>query len=646
FKLPTYFTSFDELADALIESFNSLGSDLSNATVASIWVDLQSTKIGVEHIKIGVNYLVKENQLHVLPYASNADGALHDGNKSGCFPGTRIAILEALQTWAMGDKVLVTLNPLPHPLTPNVLDLSQANVLWLQGMAGSGKSSIAISLAKYLRSASVCTAFYRFETAKKESLNPSNLITTITLQLAKQNHALEDYLVELVTSSATECGSQDPEDQLKWFLLPLLRKNSESLNQVVIIIDALDESGVVSVRKKLRIPLAQLAKELPPAAHILITTRPESDIQKMVDASQSARLSELFMDNLPNQSTRDDIHQYTSQMLKELTPKPTAEQLKQLSGKAELSFQWASTACRYIMDEDDKNKGVGPTTRLRRTLESSGSTLDSLYTMVLNAQFSDSESPDLRLLRLLLGILVVAKEPLSLHAISQLVNVHHSDFNEIEDIKQEAERLLGKLSSLIAGAKSSAPNGPPLLPLHASFYDFLQNADSNHKYCVDAAQTHKSLTESCFAVMESGEKRLMFNICQLPTSFIPNYSIPDLGALIQDKIGETLSYACHFWGSHLALATDLSPSTVGSITALLSTVQLLYWIEVMSLTGASPSAVLSLKLMLSYVQPASDITAFAKEALLFATYYAIPISLSTPHIYLSAVPFIPTMSPL
>ncbi|KAF8284986.1 hypothetical protein DL93DRAFT_1350955 [Clavulina sp. PMI_390] len=386
-KCPTYFTSFQQNADDFIQIFDSLRSKLMEASVASIFTEVHTIKVGVEH-------LVKNELLSALPCAVHAASALHDGSDRGCLPGTRTAILDALQAWAIGGHVSVDLNPLPGLDSPNMLSLADTSVLWLQGMAGSGKSSIAISLAKYLESASVCTAYYQFETAKQHHLNPSNLFTTIALQLAAQNPSLEAQLLALVRSAKDlQRRSEDPAEQLERFLLPLLKGDSKTLNQVVIIVDALDESGGVAGRRKILKGLASIAPYLPSTVHILITTRPEQDIQETLQIlPQPPNVSELFMDELPNSSTKQDIYQYVKHMLggPPLSAKP--EQLSTLSEKAQLSFQWASTACLYIVDRDDGNQTVLPLARLRKILSSSSATgsqisLYNLYTTVMDAQF-------------------------------------------------------------------------------------------------------------------------------------------------------------------------------------------------------------------------------------------------------------------
>ncbi|KAF8290672.1 WD40 repeat-like protein [Clavulina sp. PMI_390] len=652
-QLPIFFKSFEQDTDKIIETLTSLATKLEGSSVASVFSQVHQISAGLHVIGAGVdklgvssfhpwhwptyllirNVVVKNEILSVLPCAIDAAVTLHDGNGHGCLPGTRTAVLEALQTWAAG--------------APASLDLTGTKVLWLQGVAGSGKSAIAVNVAKFFEHTNVLMAYYRFETAKQGQLNPSNLFTTIALQLAAQDAALEAKLVELVTSATPlECKSQDPAEQLRLFLVPLLQHNLKAYHQVIIIIDALDESGVVAERRKILKPLASLAAMLPPAVHILLTTRPESDVQEILELSSPTLplIPQLFMNELPNHSTNQDIHEYVKHMLWHSHLNIKQEHITLLSEKAQLSFQWASTACQYIVDRSDGNQAVRPSKRLRNILSNSATahnqaSLSGLYTTVLDAQFGHSTPEDLELLRLLLGVLVAVRRPLSLTAVLELLHICFSQYGEPEDVKEDAIVYFGLLSSLLTGTRLTSVN-TPLLPLHASFFDFIQ--DSSSLYCVDVEHTHRILVKSCLAVMLHGERRLKFNICDLSTSFLPNSSVPNLSSIIKERVGEALIYACHFWTSHLAEAPDVPISIMETIRTLLSTSQFLHWLEVMSITGASPLQSLSS----IPTQVASNIAAEVSEALRFTSYYAIPIAQSVPHIYLSALPFVPTSSPL
>ncbi|KAF8299618.1 hypothetical protein DL93DRAFT_2035790, partial [Clavulina sp. PMI_390] len=320
-----------------------------------------------------------------------------------------------------------------------------------------------------------------------------------------------------------------------------------------------------------------------------LTARPEPDIHDIIGTPPPSSVSKLFMHDIPDHSTKDDISRYAIHMLQGPPLIATPEELEKLSEKAQLSFQWVATACRYITNRDDGNQGVLPLVRLRKVLSSSGSadsqsSLYSLYSTVLDAQFGTSATEDLELPKLLLGVLVVATKPLKLPVMLQLLDSHLSKYGEKTEVKKAAAIILGHLSSLITGTQTE----DTLFPIHASFLDFLQDSANNPKYCVDTLKTHQLLAKGCFDVMQHGEKRLTFNICKLSNSFLPNSSIPELPAQIEKNIGSALAYACHSWTSHLAVASDVSPEMLKAIETLLSTNQFLYWLEVMSLTGASP----------------------------------------------------------
>ncbi|KAF8312379.1 WD40 repeat-like protein [Clavulina sp. PMI_390] len=647
-KPPTFFTVFEQDADKIASTLTAIRSKLIGAAIASVFDNVHRISSELHTIRADIEHLVKTEMLSALPYAADAVTTLHDGNKQGCLPGTRTAILDALQGWGAGASACVVQNPHSHTPTENILRLVDTRVLWLQGVAGSGKSSIAVSVAKFFELTRMYMAYYRFETAKQTQLKPSNLFTTIALQLAAQDPGLERTLLESVRAATfLERKSQDPAEQLKLFLMPLFAWISDNFHRVIIIIDALDESGSQAERKKVLEPLAILADLLPPGVHILITTRPESDIQRALKAPlQLQHATQLFMHDLPNKLTKQDIYQYIKNKLEDPTLEVREDQIQTLSERAQLSFQWASTACRYIVDQDDENRMVLPYERLGKIIGSSSTAgtqthLYELYTTVMDAQLRKSTDQDLKLPKLLLGVLVVAKKPMSLQAMLQLLQADISQWGDFDIAQRKAAVFISSMSSLITGARADAID-TPLLPLHASFLDFLQDSSTGSKYCVDVARTHTLLTESCFAVMLNRERGLKFNICNLSTSFSTNNSIPKLSNIIQDKIGEALSYACQFWTSHLEAAPKHPDSTLESAKSLLSTMQFFYWLEVMSLTGASPLQSLSL-IPDKYT---SDFASEVAEAVRFTSYYSIPIAQSAPHIYLSAIPFIPTSSPL
>lgn len=77
----------------------------------------------------------------------------------------------------------------------NAFDPENA-VLWLCGVAGVGKSSIAITVAKLLEDMGLLGSMYSFEAANQATLNPANFFSTIAHHLAERSPQWKQRLVE------------------------------------------------------------------------------------------------------------------------------------------------------------------------------------------------------------------------------------------------------------------------------------------------------------------------------------------------------------------------------------------------------------------------------------------------------------------
>lgn len=82
-----------------------------------------------------------------------------------CLPETRAFVLQFIEHWA---------------LTP----VDQHNILWLHGVAGSGKSTICTSAVETLRDAGCLGAFICFDRSTADTYNPDSIIRTLSYQLA------------------------------------------------------------------------------------------------------------------------------------------------------------------------------------------------------------------------------------------------------------------------------------------------------------------------------------------------------------------------------------------------------------------------------------------------------------------------------
>ncbi|KAF8297446.1 WD40 repeat-like protein, partial [Clavulina sp. PMI_390] len=160
---------------------------------------------------------------------------------------------------------------------------------------------------------------------------------------------------------------------------------------------------------------------------------------------------------------------------------------------------------------------------------------------------------------------------------------------------------------------------------------------------VDVDNSHAVMASGCFETMGNTQSGLRFNICHLTSSFKLNSEVGNLASLIQEHIGKTLSYACCCWPAHIGALSEMDSGLIKGMEKLLSTQQLLYWLEVMSLTCTPPGPALA-ALYLQKDQLNPSLWSQFQEAERFISFNTESITQSVPHIYLSAVPFIPPLS--
>lgn len=466
----------------------------------------------------------------------------------------------------------------------NVLN-PECHILWICGVAGAGKSSIALSVANALRKTDSLGSLYRFQRANQTTLNPTNLFSTIARHFGERDVFWEQNLVNIIRASDKYTQkSLSPTEQFDKFLVALLNRSRKQLaiQPTVIIIDAFDESENIDERGETLRILMRRAHELPAGVRLLVTSRFELDVQKELE-SQMHMVCLLKMEDIPERNTRDDIYAYVHDVLKDvyglsLTP-DIIKQFTELALAAEQSFQWASAACSFIKTGVDKDASKSPRTRLEEVLRHRRG-LDGLYHMILDENFGSSafgpEDP-LPPYQVILGSLVCSREPLSLRSLVGLCAAPGLGADEYE-----YQRQARAIASLVTGTHDLLT---PLVPLHTSFTDFLSDSARSKVYFVDAPSFQKRLAMDCLHVMHSN---LCFNICKIPTSFRPNDEIENIEELIKANISSALSYACRQWPYHLSQLPNWaeSPSFSNSVTALLEG-HFLEWLEVMSLTRTS-----------------------------------------------------------
>jgi len=303
-----------------------------------------------------------------IPYAA---GARFDRDKR-CLPGTRQEIIDEITQWI------------------NSPDGEVPCVYFLSGVAGSGKSAIAHTIALQFDQLGRLGSSFCFDRADQANRRPNNVFSTIALDIADLDRHWKTSLHNVVRGNRALRSTLAAREQFTNFIL----KPSEHLTTVgpvVIVIDALDESGDQVSREVLLSIITKEMSHLPANFRILVTSRPEPDIYKTLKGGKNVLCKS--MDSIDAKANAADISLYIKTQLCDVPGLdlewPNQEWCRLLLNNSDGLFQWAFTACSAIKG----SKGaLRPTERLTRFINASQG-LDSLYSEILREAFDSSDSP-------------------------------------------------------------------------------------------------------------------------------------------------------------------------------------------------------------------------------------------------------------
>lgn len=478
-------------------------------------------------------------------------------------------------------------------------------IFWLKGWAGTGKSTIARTISREYYdkafqyntegSQGACYFFASFFFSRGESdvSNARKFVTTIAVQL-DQWHDLRNLFRKEI--SYREGTMEDIlHDQWKKLIIePLSKLHTEEVRpRLILVIDALDECDEDDIYQVVH--LLNGARVLQTVQlRVLITSRPDTEILHCF-----WELREVYKDFILHDISRSvidhDISTFLDQSFRTIArmlgftewPIQSRDQvIEKLVRKAAGLFIWAATAYRFI----SKRKPFLPDTQLHLILENGAygvkypdDELSKIYLKVLKGSVdpdADNQDKDrfYKMLRKILGSIVVLRSPLSAYSLASLLG-----FVKEEDVRQ----VLWDLHSIL-----DVPENPalPIRLHHPSFSEFLLNSERcpDQQLCVDKQTVHAALAEACIRIMS---KKLRKDIC--------NLSLP--GALaetvsskqIEQRLPKELQYACCYWVQHIQ-QSNTSLSDTGQVHLFLRR-HLLFWLEALSLLRKINEGVLALK---------------------------------------------------
>lgn len=272
-----------------------------------------------------------------------ADGANFDSperqNEPYCLPDTRVDILCQIMEWSA--------------------DPCQKTIFWLSGMAGTGKSTIARTIARNLTEQKRLAASFFFSRGQGDLSHTGKLFSTIARQLAATSQILKDYICEAIAEHDNISRKSMRDQWIKLVYQPLLRLegNQQSPLTLVFIIDALDECMSQEDIQTLLQLLTEARSFKNVQLRVLVTIRPESSIHLGFRDISGAMHEDFVLHDISAAIIRHDItvflrHELGKIKEERLLPfdwpgKPKFDLLVEKSGEL---FIYAATVCRFIKD--------------------------------------------------------------------------------------------------------------------------------------------------------------------------------------------------------------------------------------------------------------------------------------------------------
>jgi hypothetical protein len=221
-----------------------------------------------------------------------------------------------------------------------------------------------------------------------------------------------------------------------------------------------------------------------------------------------------------------------------------------------------------------------------KTQFDSRTTLDSLYTSILQSAFGKGDPVVDSKVRTIIGTVVMLVNPLSPLAVAELISL------EPEQVILYLELIQ---SLLVVGEDSTQL----VKPFHKSFPDFIMDPlrCSDERFRISPKSLQFELAKNCLRLMND---QLEQDLLSLP-QYALNSEVKDLQTRIDNRISAALQYACLSWHNHLAKTTGEVTNLIPYLRIFLE-VKLFAWLEVLSVLEKVRSASVALERLIIWLR--------------------------------------------
>ena len=486
-----------------------------------------------------------------------------------CTPGTRTQILEMLTTW--------------------VHDPNETPFFWLNGMAGTGKSTIAQSICNRLDGDGMLAAsFFCSRSAGGGRNDARKIIPTIAFQLA---YHIPGFMQEICDVLRTPDRAEQPiEKQLKRLFWEPLDKAfmayTASLSEnvpLIVVIDGLDECMDAGAQDFVQSLLQRFEQDLPIHLRFMLFSRSERHIGTPIRAS-TVDVAQFQLQDIPRSTVTSDIRRYVEAGLNQMSSKREwgnqwyqQDDVDFIVIQADLLFIYAATVLKYLEDSKfrpEKRLQILRQLAFTAITEKTGPLrpLHLLYCVILEnlGQADDLEAFEVDLICNILFILSCSPTPLPIHTIADLIR---AELSEVRD-------CIASLSSVVFIPSEPEEETEPVKALHASFPEFVRSSSPLFptRFRFNVREYHSLFFVRCLDILnERLREGLLGKHARQQTT------VDDVSQELMDAcISPGLRYASEYWIYHARNAElDKVQDTMSEPVCRFVDQHLLHWLECM-----------------------------------------------------------------
>ena len=453
-------------------------------------------------------------------------------------------------------------------------DFSGPPIMWLNGLAGTGKSAIAQTAVEWCDAQGQLVLSFFCSHNTYIHNNPHLIFPFLAIQLAQKCPKVRSTVVSLLRFNPN-IVHELPFDQVEKLIVEPLKSTGIP---TVIVIDGLDELVDDTLQSSIISAVEHWTQEIPNVKFLMISRPKPHVLDSFHLPLLNGLASTITLHNIEPGLINNDIWLFLKHELSELATWnkldkwPTAMQLDLLCDRADGLFVYAVATVKFLAykhalpneqyaiiansPEDTIHEGKVEGVH-------AGLSLDSLCLSIFQASFRDNDDEDNTIVRSVLAVIVLATYPLPPSAIAALIGL------EVGEVMS----VLGSIQSLL---RFHEDPDQPVRPFHKLFSDLFTSPTRcmDERFHIAPGNFHSKIALGCFKLMNE-----TFKDSPLPQDHGTNSEV-------------ALKYACASWHVHLTRAREDITALIPALSRFLEE-DIEAWSETAMVTTSAQDEIVS-----------------------------------------------------